>query len=70
MSLSTEERVRHLVAAARRKYGAGWAHLSDEQRRGAIALEVVAALLAQDEASAPPALVRLQALAEGALALA
>lgn len=64
----TDRRARDLVKAARSKYGAGWAHLSDEQRRGAVALEVVAALVMQDEESASPAVLRLQALANAAMA--
>lgn len=62
------ERAAQCVRAARAKWGDGWAHLSPEQRAGAVPLQVAALLVGQDEESAPPAVRRLQHIAERAIA--
>lgn len=58
------------LARAKSKWGTGWAHLSAEQRQGAVALEVLAMLVTQDEDSAPPQLRRFMELADASLRLA
>jgi hypothetical protein len=62
-----ERRAKNAVQAAKAKWGNGWAHLSEEQRKGAVALEVLAVIVGQDEESAPPQVRRLQQVAELAL---
>lgn len=51
------------IKAAREPWGGAWARLSDDQRRGALCEQVVAVLLAQDEAPEGSPLRRLQELA-------
>lgn len=66
--ITSEQKARAAVKAAKAKWGHGWALLSEEQRAGAVALQIVALLMVQDEESAPPALRRLQEVAGKALA--
>jgi hypothetical protein len=65
----TELRARELVKMAKAVWGSGWDSLSDRQQRGAICEQVVLAMLGQDEETAPPALRRLQQIADRALDL-
>jgi len=60
-------RARECVKRARDKWGNGWTLLSSEQREGAVALQVLALLLGQDEETAKPQVRRLQLIAEMAL---
>ena len=62
-----QERVRNALKRAKAHWGTGWMYLSTMQRQGAVALEIIYILNAQDEESAPPALVRLQNVAIEAL---
>jgi hypothetical protein len=54
---------------AKAKWGDGWRFLSREQREGAVALQIVALLVGQDEESASPGVRRLQRIAESAMGL-
>jgi hypothetical protein len=65
----TEKRAKDALKSAKAQWGTGWMHLSEKQREGAVALEVMGLLTAQDEEFAPPALIRLQNVALAAMEL-
>ncbi len=64
-----EYHAKNALKSAKAKWGAGWEHLSREQREGAVALQIVALLIGQDETFASPGVRRLQEIAEAAMNL-
>lgn len=64
-----QRRAYEAVRAARKQWGAGWRHLSEEQQKGAVALSIVHLLMNLDENASADALKRLQEVAEIAFGL-
>ena len=58
-----QKQAKEAVKRAESKWGGAWRLLSDEQRQGAIAQEVVTLLVAQDENQCSPLLLKLQQVA-------
>jgi hypothetical protein len=59
----TERQADTIVKEAKARWGASWNQLSESQQRGEVAMGIVALMMAQDEESSSPLLLKLQQVA-------